>query len=86
MAASKPVAATKMGGALDMIIPNETGILIPWDNAKEAAAQINELLMHPATMQMMGEKGRARVVSHFSIERYNKEIYQAIASLLAMNE
>jgi glycosyltransferase involved in cell wall biosynthesis len=86
MAASKPVAATKMGGALDMIIPNETGILIPWDNAKEAAAQINELLMHPTTMQMMGEKGRARVVSHFSIERYNKEIYQAIASLLAMNE
>ena len=86
MAASKPVAATKMGGALDMIISNETGILIPWDNAFEAAIQINELLMHPATMQMMGDKGRTRVISHFSIERYNKEIYQAIASLMPVNE
>ena len=42
--------------------------------------------MHPATMQMMGEKGRTRVISHFSIERYNKEIYQAIASLMPVNE
>ena len=86
MAASKPVAATKMGGALDMIISNETGILIPWDNAFEAAIQINELLMHPDTMQMMGDKGKTRVISHFSIERYNKEIYQAIASLMPVNE
>lgn len=85
MAAGKPVAATKMGGALDMIIPNETGILIPWDNAKEAAIQINELLMNPSTMKMMGEKGRTRVQTHFSIERYQKEIYQAIESLTPRN-
>ena len=81
MAAGKTVAATKMGGALDMIIANETGILIPWDNAKEAAAQINQLLTQPAKMKMMGEKGRKRVIDHFSIERYHKEIYHAINSL-----
>ena len=86
MAASKPVAATKMGGALDMIISNETGILIPWDNALDAAIQINELLQSPNTMKMMGENGRTRVLSHFSIERYHKEIYQAIASLMPVNE
>ncbi len=85
MAASKPVAASKMGGALDMIIPNETGILIPWDNAKEAAIEINKIISNPSLMKLMGENGRKRVLTHFSIERYHQEITQAIHSLTLMN-
>ena len=82
MAAGKPVAATKMGGALDMIIPNETGILIPWDNAEKAAIQIIDLINQPELMNSMGLNGRQRVQSHFSIERYHNEIVNCINSII----
>lgn len=81
MAAGKPVAATKMGGALDMIIPNETGILIPWDDAQKASLQIVDLINQPELMNSMGLKGRQRVQSHFSIERYHFEIVNYINSM-----
>ena len=81
MAAGKPVAATKMGGALDMIIPNETGILIPWDNAQKAALQIVNLINQPELMISMGLNGRQRVQTHFSIERYHTEIVHYINSM-----
>ncbi len=42
MAASKPVVVTEQGGAVEMIVPGESGILIPLHDAQAAAEKIME--------------------------------------------
>lgn len=81
MASGLPVVGTKLGGMLDMIVPNETGILIPWDNANKAAEQIFELLQNQPLLALMSIQARKRVQSLFSIERYEKEILQTLENL-----
>lgn len=82
MASGLPVAGTKLGGMLDMVVPNETGILIPWDDAQRAAAQIWNLIQDKNELQLMAKQGRIRVNSHFSLERYENEIVQTIDNLI----
>lgn len=81
MASGIPVAATKMGGATDMIVEHVTGIFIPTDDAQEAARQIHDLMMNKARMKSMAEKGRERVLQHFSIDRYHQQIIELIQSM-----
>jgi glycosyltransferase involved in cell wall biosynthesis len=83
MASGLPVAGTKLGGMLDMIVPNETGILIPWDDAEKAAAQIWNLFHQKESLQLMADQGRKRVKSLFSIERFEHEILQTLENLNA---
>ena len=42
-----PVIATNVGGIPELIIDNETGILVPPENPKKIATAINELLSNP---------------------------------------
>ncbi len=68
-----PVAATAQGGALEMVQENETGILIPLDNAAMAAEKINAIL--PATIrQQMGAAGKERVATYFSQSAFEKNM------------
>jgi len=68
-----PVAATAQGGALEMVKENETGILIPLDNAAVAAEKINAIL--PAsTRHQMGAAGKERVATYFSQATFEKNI------------
>lgn len=83
MASGLPVAGTKLGGMLDMVVPNETGILIPWDDAQKAAAQIWNLCQQKERLQLMSLQGRKRVQSLFSIERFEFEILQTLENINA---
>jgi glycosyltransferase involved in cell wall biosynthesis len=68
-----PVAATAQGGALEMVKENETGILIPLDNAAVAAEKINAIL--PAsTRHQMGAAGKERVATYFSQAAFEKNM------------
>ena len=68
-----PVAATAQGGALEMVKENETGILIPLDNAILAAEKIHAIL--PATIrQQMGAAGKERVANYFSQAAFEKNM------------
>jgi glycosyltransferase involved in cell wall biosynthesis len=72
MASGKPVAATAHGGACEMLQHDETGILIPWNDADKAARLIQSLLENPEKMALMGEKGRKRVLEKFSTEAFER--------------
>ena|SRR5690554_458365 len=74
MASGKPVVATSHGGAREMIKENETGYLIPWDNAPKAAEIILPLVKDAALRQEMGRNGRRRVLQHFSLEAFRRNI------------
>jgi len=66
MAAGKPVLATAQGGALEMIIENESGRFMPIGNPQQAASKLAELLDDTTALNEMGKAGRRRVEKEFS--------------------
>ena len=76
MASSKPVVATNHGGACEMIIPNQTGYLIPWDNAEEGARFIGELISDKNKRGEMGKNAKERVLDKFSKETFQRNFLE----------
>ena len=60
MAARKPVVASAVGGLVDIVIDNETGILVPPGDPEALRAALRSLLLDPARRASMGEAGHAR--------------------------
>ena len=64
---SRAVVATAVGGIPDIVLPGETGLLVaPADSAALAGA-VRALLDDPARAARLGETGRARAESTFSL-------------------
>ena len=68
MALGKPVVATDVGGNREVVQHSETGLLIPPGNAEALAKAIIALLQDPEAARAMGQRGRDRVVTQFSVE------------------
>jgi glycogen synthase len=80
MACGTPVVASSVGGIREVVLPEETGLLVPLDSwggtnfeprdpdrfARDLAAAINRLLDDPALRQEMGRRSRERVEQFFS--------------------
>jgi len=74
MASEKPVIATNIWGALDIVTPN-TGLLIPPEDPEQLAAAIIDLIDSPEKRARMGIEGRKRVEELFTIEEMLNNIY-----------
>jgi glycosyltransferase involved in cell wall biosynthesis len=66
MAAGRPVVATDVGGAKEVIIEGATGHLVDSGDHAAMAAKITSLLLAPEKARAMGEKGKERVAQRFS--------------------
>lgn len=66
MAAGKPVVATDVGGAGEVIVEDETGHLVPSGDDQLMAERIVSLLNDSAGARKMGEQGRRVVREKFS--------------------
>lgn len=78
MAAAKPIVASKVGGLSELVVDNETGVVVPPENLHALAEAIERVLDDPSS-QEMGYRGRRRV----------EELYrwgQIISHLLATYE
>ena len=69
MLAGKPVVASKIDGTTEVVLDQETGILVPPGEPKVLADAICTLLDSPKKCREMGERGRQRAIRHFSIDR-----------------
>ncbi|WP_421945893.1 glycosyltransferase family 4 protein [Pedobacter sp.] len=78
MASSKPVIATKHGGACEMIADNETGILIPYNNAQQSAGKILKLITNEKQLSEMGKLAKVRIETLFSLKMFTKSILNII--------
>ncbi|GAG89148.1 unnamed protein product [marine sediment metagenome] len=67
MAWSKPVVSYKVNGCSEVVEDNITGFLVPVGETNTWASYIVELLDNPEMARIMGNKGRQRVESKFSI-------------------
>ena len=81
MASGKPVIATKVGGVAEVVVNNETGILIPPSDPNALANALDYLLSHKDEALKMGKNGIHRIVSEFSVNKMvneTQEIYESI--------
>lgn len=69
MASGLPVIATAVGGNPELVAENETGFLIPVDDAAALAERLLRYLRSPALLEAHGSAARARAESTFSIQR-----------------
>jgi glycosyltransferase involved in cell wall biosynthesis len=79
MASGKPVVATNLGGAAEIVRHGETGILVPPMDAMAMADAMCEVLTQPEVAARMGERGRLDAEDRFSLSRCMRqmeEIYQ----------
>ena len=79
MACETAVIASAVGGIPEVVVPGETGLLVPFETAagdsfeprdpdrfeRDLAGAIAELLADPDRRRAMGEAGRRRAVDHF---------------------
>jgi starch synthase len=80
MACETAVVASKVGGMKEVVIEEETGLLVPLEQmsespfeatdsdafARDLAASVNRLMGDSELRLRMGEAGRRRVIDHFS--------------------
>lgn len=79
MASGKPVVATAHGGATEMIEPNQSGMLIPWNDAATAANMMMSLLNDASTRTSMGQAARNRVIKTFSKEAFRIALLKTLS-------
>ncbi len=82
MAARKPVVATAHGGALEMVLHGETGLLAPHHDASAFADALLELAYDADKRNRLGLAGRKRLETRFSRERFFVEIVRCVRSHL----
>ena len=64
----KPVVATAAPGTTEVVVDNETGLLVPVGDVMLLARAIRDLVRDPTRATRLGEAGRARVEAHFQAE------------------
>ncbi|HVX59565.1 MAG TPA: glycosyltransferase, partial [Pirellulales bacterium] len=69
MAAGVPVVATDISGNRDLVVPGETGYLVPVGGRAAFAKETNRILDDDALAGQLGEAGRQRVLSEFTVEK-----------------
>lgn len=69
MAAGLPVIATAVEGTVELVAHNKTGLLVLKEDPAALADAMTRLLKHPEMLSEMGEAGRKRVETQFSVEK-----------------
>ena len=68
MASGLPVVATAVGGNADLVLQGHTGCLVPSADPQAMAHQLVALASKPEQARAMGQAGRQRVLSNFSMQ------------------
>jgi len=66
MSAGLPVVATRCGGAEELVVDGETGLLVRVGDPARLGEAIMSVISDPEAMKKMGDAGRRRVESRFS--------------------
>jgi glycosyltransferase involved in cell wall biosynthesis len=95
MACGTPVVASAVGGIKEVVVPGETGLLVPFEPrgetdfeprdpgrfARDLAAAINSLLDDPERRRQMGQRSRERVERLFSWTSVARRTYDFYQSV-----
>jgi glycosyltransferase involved in cell wall biosynthesis len=82
MACARPAVCTAVGGIPEMISDGETGYLVPPKDPQQLATRLVDLLSNPQTARRMGQAGRDRVETEFSLDRSVEAAQRAIEDVV----
>jgi glycosyltransferase involved in cell wall biosynthesis len=68
MALGKPIVATDVGGNRELVYQGESGVLVPPRDGEALAYEIINLLRNPTLARSMGQAGKEKVTTRFSVE------------------
>lgn len=78
-----PVISSYEGGIPDMIIDNETGLLVEAHDIEKLAEKIKMLLNNPYKRIQIGEKGYKRFLEHYTLEHFERNMYKTFQQVLS---
>jgi len=73
MASRRPIVASSVGGIVDVVVPGETGELVPPYDAPAIAAALGPLFADPELRQRYGDAGWRRVQEQFQLTRETQD-------------
>lgn len=82
MAARLPVVATKVGGNPELVQDGETGLLTPPRDPAALADALLAVLRDPALGRKLGEAGRRRVETEFSLPALSRRLAELYRTVL----
>ncbi|HEY7349041.1 MAG TPA: glycosyltransferase family 4 protein [Ktedonobacterales bacterium] len=82
MACEKAVVGADSGGTPEIVDDQETGLLVPTNQIEPLADAIITLLRDPERRQIMGQKGRQRVLEKFTLQGRSEQIAGALEHLV----
>jgi glycosyltransferase involved in cell wall biosynthesis len=85
MASGLPVIASVSGGASEMVVAGETGLLFPVGEVSSAVSALRKLIENQALRQQMGQAARSRVLSQYSLEVFETKIKSHLWQHLKIN-
>jgi len=79
----KPIIASNIGGSLETIINNKTGLLFESDNVQSLTDKLSEIVkLDTLTLDLMGNEGRKNVLKRFNIEKMCFNTYSEYKKLV----
>jgi len=83
MAAGKPVVATDVGGAQEVVIDGRTGVLSPPASSSAISTTVAGLLDDPEKQSTLGQAARRHVVREFGLQ-HSMDAYRHLYEALAL--
>ena len=81
MACETPVVATRVGGIKEVVVDEETGLLVPPSEPAKLAHAITRIVEDPTTGTTMGKAGRRHVLRQFTWDRIAARTLELYRSL-----
>lgn len=83
MAMEKPVIVSEADGFKEVVVDNETGLIVPWRDIDEVVEKMMILILDQDKARKMGENGRHRVEKLYNWRKnvdYMVELYEKVKS------
>jgi glycosyltransferase involved in cell wall biosynthesis len=77
-----PVIATDEGGISDIVMNNETGLLVEKRNAMKLAESLEALILNNEKRKIFGEAGKDRFSSFFTLEHFENNFHAILMDSL----
>ncbi|MCH2063783.1 MAG: glycosyltransferase family 4 protein [Roseibacillus sp.] len=81
MASGVPVVTSEAGAWKEVVRQEVDGLVCPTGDSEQVRAALFQLLQDPGLAREMGASGRARILSHYTIEREAEELTSYLLSL-----
>jgi colanic acid/amylovoran biosynthesis glycosyltransferase len=83
MAAGVPVVATAVGGTSELVLPEQTGLLIPPGSVSALTDALRRILTDGELRERLATGGRAKVLDEFDLPRIGEQVAELFRQLLA---